>query len=65
MHGWLYVEMASLFVSRMVAGRNVVAVWERQALRCSPFSFRASRGFERPYIEIAIVLISFHGRDLA
>lgn len=29
MHGWLYVEMASLFVSRIVVGLKITDVCER------------------------------------
>ena len=32
MHGWLYVEMASLFVSRKVAGLNVLAACDLSLL---------------------------------
>jgi hypothetical protein len=51
MHGWLYVEMAGLFVSE-------------KPVRGFPF-LSERHGFEAIYFETAIILISFPRQDLA
>jgi hypothetical protein len=58
MHGWLYVEMASLFVSRIVAELKVVTVLTGPGHSLLSFFFPSVTWFEATCFEIAIILIS-------